>query len=111
MSKKHTSTFVLQRASAVVLIPLAIWFMVSLVAHAGDSFVDMKAWLSKPTTSLPFAAIIVIGAYHGRIGLEEVIVDYIQSWLRTVLILFSWLAALALMALAAWSAYQLSFAG
>lgn len=111
MSKKHTSTFVLQRASAVVLIPLAIWFLISLVAHAGDSFVDMRVWLSKPTTSLPFAALIVIGAYHGRIGLEEVIVDYIQSWLKTVLIFLSWLVAAALMGVAVWSAYQLSFAG
>ncbi len=111
MSKKHTSTFVLQRASAVVLIPLAIWFLISLIAHAGDSFVDMRVWLSKPTTSLPFAALIVIGAYHGRIGLEEVIVDYIQSWLKTVLIFLSWLVAAALMGVAVWSAYQLSFAG
>ena len=111
MSKKHTSTFVLQRASAVVLIPLAIWFLISLVAHAGDSFVDMKIWLSKPTTSLPFAALIIIGAYHGRIGLEEVIVDYIHSWLKTVLILLSWIAAVAMMAVAIWSVYQLSFAG
>ncbi len=111
MAKKHTSTFVLQRASAVVLIPLTIWFLISLVAHAGDSFVDMQAWLSRPTTSLPFAALIVIGAYHGRIGLEEVIVDYIHSWLKTVLILLSWLAALAVMAIAVWSVYQLSFAG
>ena len=111
MSKKHTSTFVLQRASAVVLIPLAIWFLISLVAHAGDSFVDMRVWLSKPTTSLPFAALIVIGAYHGRIGLEEVTVDYIQSWLKTVLIFLSWLVAAALMGVAVWSAYQLSFAG
>ena len=111
MSKKHTSTFILQRASAVVMIPLVIWFLFSLVAHAGDSFVDMKAWLSKPTTSLPFAALIVIGAYHGRIGLEEVVADYIHSGLKGVLIFLTWVVALGLMALALWSAYQLSFAG
>lgn len=111
MSKKHTSTFVLQRASAVILIPLAVWFLISLIAHAGDSFVDMKIWLSQWWNSAAFAALIVIGAYHGRIGLEEVIVDYIHSWLKTVLILLSWIAAVALMAIAIWSAYQLSFAG
>ncbi len=111
MSKKGTSTFVLQRASAVVLIPLAVWFLISLVAHAGDSFAEMQAWLSKPTTSIPFAALVVIGAYHGRIGLEEVIVDYIHSWMKTVFLTLSWIAALGVMGLAAWSVYQLSFAG
>lgn len=111
MSRKHTSTFVFQRASAVVLVPLAIWFLIGLVAHAGDSFVDMKIWLSRGWTSVPFAALIAIGAYHGRIGLEEIIVDYIHSWLKPVLILLSWIAAIALMAIAIWSAYQLSFAG
>ncbi len=111
MSKKHTSTFILQRASAVVLIPFVVWFLISLVAHAGDSFVEMRAWLAKPTTSIPFAILISLGAYHGRIGLEEVIVDYIHSWAKSVLVFLSWLAALALIGVAIWSAYQLSFAG
>lgn len=110
MSKKGTSTFVLQRASAVLMIPLAIWFLISLVAHAGDSFVDMKTWLSNPLTSIPFAALIIVGAYHGRIGLQEIIDDYIHAGLRGALIGLSWAAALGVMALAIWSVFQLSFA-
>lgn len=111
MAHKGTSTFVMQRASAVILFPLAVWFLVSLVAHAGDSFVDMKAWLASPAVSIPMAAFVVAGAFHGRIGLSEVIVDYIHSWMKDVLLVANWIFALAVMALAIWSVYALSFAG
>lgn len=111
MSQKGTTTFVLQRASAVLLLPLAIWFLIAIVAHAGDSFEEMKTWLAKPWTSIPLAAFIVIGVFHGRIGLSEIIVDYIHSWMKDVLIVASWIAALAIMAVTIWSVYQISFAG
>jgi len=111
MSKKGTSTFILQRASAVVLIPLAIWFLISLVAHAGDSFAAMKDWLTQPLTSVTFAAFVVISAFHMRIGMAEVILDYIHSWLRGVFLFLNWILALGVIAAAVWSVYQLSFAG
>ncbi|MEM8770166.1 MAG: succinate dehydrogenase, hydrophobic membrane anchor protein [Pseudomonadota bacterium] len=111
MAHKGTGTFVMQRASAVLLVPLVIWFLVSVVSHAGDSFVEMKTWLSNPLVSIPFAAFVIIGSFHGRIGLSEVIVDYIHSWLRDVLLILSWIVTLGVWALAVWSVYQLSFAG
>ena len=111
MSHKGTSTFVLQRASAVLLVPFVIWFLIGLVTHAGDSFVEMSTWLSQPLTSILFALFVSIGAFHMRIGMAEIINDYIHSGLRGVLLLLNWLAALCVIGLAIWSAYQLSFAG
>lgn len=111
MSKKGTSTFIMQRASAVLIIPFAIWFLVSLAAHAGDSFADMNNWLRQPLTSGAFAVFIVIGAFHMRIGMAEVIIDYIHSWLKDVLLFLNWVVSFGVMALAIWSVYQLSFAG
>ena len=111
MSKKGTSTFVLQRATAVLLIPLTIWFLVSVIAHAGDSFAGMSAWLSQPLTSGIFALLVSVGAIHMRIGMSEIIVDYIDAGLRGALLLLNWLVAISVIAIAIWSAYQLSFAG
>lgn len=111
MAHKGTSTFVMQRASAVILLPLGIWFLTSLVAHAGDSFVEMKAWLSSPLTAFLFAALVGVGAVHMRIGMSEVIVDYIGPGLRGVLLALNWLVAIAVIILAVFSAYQLSIAG
>jgi succinate dehydrogenase / fumarate reductase membrane anchor subunit len=111
MSRKGTSSFVLQRASAVLLLPLVVWFLFAVIAHAGDNYADMRVWLARPLTSIPFGALIIVGALHMRIGLMEVILDYVYSWMKDVLLLINWVVSLGLIGLTLWSVYQLSFAG
>lgn len=99
MSKKGTSTFVMQRASAVILLPFVIWFLWSLAAHAGDSFIEMVAWLKSPFNKIMFGGFVTIGAFHMRIGLGEVIDDYLQGGLRSTASLLNLLGALSVVAL------------
>jgi len=109
MSSKGTSTFILQRLTAVLLIPIVIWFLWSLAAHAGASFVEMKAWIAAPKNAIMFAALITIGAFHMRIGLGEVIDDYLQRGARTAASAFNWLISLAVIAVTYYSLYLLAF--
>ena len=108
---KGTSTFVVQRASAALLLPLVLWFLISVVTHAGDSYDEMRAWLSDPLAALPLAAFVIIGAVHMRIGMAEIIVDYIHSWMKSVLLLMNWLVAIGVIAASLFALFQLSFAG
>lgn len=96
-----TSSFVMQRASAVILMPLALWFLISLAAHAGDTHAETIAWLSRPLTRVVFGAFVTIGAFHGRLGIAEVIEDYIHGPVRGVLLMINTGVALAI-ALAVW---------
>lgn len=98
MSKKGTSTFVMQRASAVILIPFVIWFLWSLAAHAGDSFTEMVAWLQSPFNKIMFGGFVTIGAFHMRIGLGEIIDDYLHGSLRNASNLLNLFAALIVVA-------------
>ena len=111
MSHKGTSTFVLQRASAVALIPLSIWFLLSVIPLLSAEYQTAQAWASNRLNASLLALFLITSAVHMRMGLEEVIVDYIHSWAKSVLIFLSWLAAIAVVGLSVWSAYQLSFAG
>ncbi len=111
MSKKGTSTFVIQRATAVLLIPLAIWFLINIVAHIGADYSSARAWLEQPFNGSLLGAFIVIGAWHMRIGMMEIIADYIHSSIKSTLLLINWLVALSVIAAAAWSIYNISFAG
>ncbi|MEX0645058.1 MAG: succinate dehydrogenase, hydrophobic membrane anchor protein [Parvularculaceae bacterium] len=108
---RATGSFIAQRASAVLLLPFVIWFMWSLVAHAGANPADMRAWLAEPVTAGVFAIFIAISAFHMRIGLAEVIEDYIHSGAKGVLMTLNWLAAIAVGAAAIYSAYVLAFQG
>ena len=107
MSKKGTGTFVLQRASAVVLLPFVIWFMWSLAAHAGESYQGMVEWLRQPFNKIMFGGLVTVGAFHMRIGLGEVIDDYIHGWLGNVLSMFNLLIAIGVVALTWYSLFSI----
>lgn len=109
MSKKGTPTFVMQRASAVILAPLAIWFLWSLTVNAGDDFTAARAWLSDIKNALLLGALIVVGAFHMRIGMQEIIDDYIHGRLRGALLALNWLAAIAIAAVTLLSIATVAF--
>ena len=111
MSEKGTSSFVIQRATAVFLIPLAIWFLINLVSHIGADYAAARAWLEQPVNGGLLAAFLIIGAWHMRIGMSEIIADYIYSSLKRVLLIINWLVSLGVIAAVAWSIYIISFAG
>jgi len=107
MSKKGTSTFIMQRASAVVLIPFALWFLWSLAAHAGDSYVDMAAWISAPLNKIMFGGFVTVGAFHMRIGLGEVIDDYFGGGLRGIFNLLNLLVVIGIVGATWFSLYNI----
>ncbi len=108
MTHKGTATFIAQRASAALLVPVVGWFLWSAVAHAGGSYEEMRAWIAEPFNAVFMGLLIVIGALHMRIGMNEIIDDYIDSGARGVLKLLNLLASLGAAALGIWSLYVLS---
>ncbi|MBB5517786.1 succinate dehydrogenase, hydrophobic membrane anchor protein [Amphiplicatus metriothermophilus] len=111
MAHKGTSTFIAQRASAVVLLPLAVWLAWSLAAHAGDSYEEIRAWLGAPVNAVLMAGFVLAAAFHMRIGLGEVIDDYIHSGLRGLCHAANWLFSAAVGLAALYAAWRLAFAG
>lgn len=109
MSKKGTSTFVLQRASAVLLIPIAVWLLINLVSALGADYAGARAWLGQSFNGALIGAFVVIGAMHMRIGMAEIIVDYIHSWAKDVLLIVNWLVSVGVIAVTIWAVYTLSF--
>ena len=66
-----------QRVSAVALIPLTIWFGVSMLGLVGAHETSVLIFLSSPLNSLLMGAFIIISLYHMALGLQEVILDYV----------------------------------
>lgn len=67
-----------QRISAIALIPLSLWFAASLIAHAGADLATIKIWISSPLSAVLMLLTLGATLYHGVLGLEEVIVDYVH---------------------------------
>ena len=110
MASKGTGKFVAQRTSALFLIPLTIWFLIGLISQAGASHVAAKLWLTQPINAVLITILVVVGAFHMRIGMSEVIEDYIHGKvMRGLVTLLNWAFALGVAAIAAWSVLSLAF--
>ena len=107
MAKSPTSTFVMQRASAVIMVPVALWFLWSLAAHAGEDLSGARVWLGEMHNKILFGIFVTIGVFNGRIGLHEIIEDYIHSGLNGVLNAAAMAAAILIAGLTWWSLFQI----
>ena len=76
---KGTETFWRQRVTAVANIPLVIFLVLAIVTHLGASYDEMRSFLAKPLVALALLALIISAAIHMRIGLKEIIEDYVHG--------------------------------
>lgn len=109
MSHKGSPNFIVQRASAVILAPLVIWFLVGLVSISGADFDAMASWLARPLNAFLIAALVAASAVHMRVGMADILLDYFDGTARSVLLLLNTIVAFAVTALAWWSLYRLVF--
>ena len=68
-----------QRLTAVILVPLCLWFIFSLACMSGMDHVTVHAWIKSPLQSLMLIVFIPTLFYHAQLGLQVVIEDYIGN--------------------------------
>lgn len=68
-----------QRLTAVILVPLVLWFAVSLLSVAHADHATMKAWVSRPFNTALLVVLLTTMFYHARLGLQVVIEDYVHE--------------------------------
>ena len=68
-----------QRLTAVALVPLLIWLVAGLVAHAGIDRAGAVAWLGSPVTFGLMLLVLGAGFWHALLGLQVVVEDYVHN--------------------------------
>lgn len=68
-----------ERITAIALIPLTIWFVVSVLVFAGSPQQAVAHWAGHPVNTVLLLALIVMTFHHMQLGLQVVIGDYIHS--------------------------------
>ena len=87
-AKTGTDHWWMQRVTALALIPLVIWFVVSMIIVTGADHETGLAFIGSPINAVLLTLLIIATFYHGQLGLQVVIEDYIHSkWLEVALIL------------------------
>jgi succinate dehydrogenase / fumarate reductase, membrane anchor subunit len=78
-AKDGTSHWWAQRVSAVALIPLTLWFLLSLLALPTLDYATVRAWLSVPLSGLLAVLLVAVLTYHSYLGTTVVIEDYVHA--------------------------------
>jgi succinate dehydrogenase / fumarate reductase membrane anchor subunit len=101
-----------QRVTALLLVPLLIWFVAALLAHTGADRAAVVAWLGHPVTY--GLMIVLLGAvfWHAGLGLQVVIEDYCHGEaMKLTLLLLAKAACLGLFVAGFVSLTKIAFAG
>jgi succinate dehydrogenase / fumarate reductase membrane anchor subunit len=77
-AKHGVSGFIAQRVSAAALVPLVLWGVYAGLSLARAGPAAAAAWLHAPLNAIATALLMAVGAFHMRIGMAEVILDYIE---------------------------------
>ena len=77
--KNYVNKWILQRVTAVILIPLTFWFIYQCIVLSSYDYQEIRAFFfSKLNSSLYFILIIAM-LYHAKLGNETIVEDYIKS--------------------------------
>lgn len=77
-----------QRLTAVLLLPLSIWFLFAVAGLMVSDYADARFFLLQPWNGFLMMAFILTLIYHAMLGLQVIIEDYIHlRWLEIVLLI------------------------
>ena len=68
----------LQRLTALALIPLAVWFVASVVGLAGSGQEGFVRWLSSPCNAAIMVLFFAVTLHHAQLGMQVVLEDYVS---------------------------------
>ena len=77
-AKNGTYHFLNQRLTALALIPLILWIMISLVRMTSMDHQTVILWMSSPLNSVLVLMFLLALYYHALLGVQVVIEDYIH---------------------------------
>ena len=77
--KNVTKKWLFLKASSIVLIPLMIWFILSLVMIFDKDYIQVVNFFSKQPSKLLFSLFLVFTYFFSALSITEVFEDYIQD--------------------------------
>jgi succinate dehydrogenase / fumarate reductase membrane anchor subunit len=81
-----------QRLSALALVPLTLWFVISVIGLVGADYATFVAWVKNPMVAMLLVLLLAATFYHAALGLQVVVEDYVHGEAaRITMLLLMWL--------------------
>ena len=102
----------MQRLTGITLVPLCLWFVFSVVGLVDADLLTVTDWVGRHYNPVLLILFVICMFYHGQLGLQVVIEDYIHSEsTKVTLLVLVKLGALLLGACSAFAVIRLTFGG
>ena len=76
----------LQRLTSIALVPLTIWFVVSLLSLSSFEHVTVITWMAQSWTALLLVLFILVATWHSLLGVRVVVEDYVRGGSKTLML-------------------------
>ena len=77
--KNYSSKWIMQRLTAVILIPLTFWFVYQCVLLSSYEYDQIKSFFFSKINASLFFVLIIAMLYHAKLGNETIVEDYVTS--------------------------------
>ena len=74
-----TKKWIFLKLSAVILLPLMIWFLFNLVSFYDKSYQDVILFFTSQPSKLLFSLFIIFAYFYSALSISEVFEDYIKD--------------------------------
>lgn len=82
-AKEGTGHWLMQRITAVALVPLCLWFVVSVLMLMHADYVSVVNWMHTPWVAVLLVLLVATVYWHACLGLQVVVEDYVHDeWLK-----------------------------
>lgn len=88
-----------QRVTAIALVPLSIWFVFAAISLIGADYETFRGWISVFGNAVLMIVLVGTLFYHGYLGMQVVIDDYVHGDAARVVALLSTRFVLFLLAI------------
>jgi len=79
--------FLVERVSALALVPLVIWGGFAAVGLVGADYGAAMEWISHPINGVLTGALLICGLIHAKNAMQVVIEDYIERFITKAALL------------------------
>lgn len=86
-AKEGVAHWWMQRVTAVLMIPLALYLVYSFVGLGSFDHTTVKEWLAAPLTAAAMLMFVLSTFYHSELGTQVVVEDYISGKAKIVTLL------------------------
>ncbi len=107
-----TGHFIAERLTAILLLVLTPWFMISAAMSLDGTFEAARLWLASPLNAIGVGLFLLISLYHMHLGVQVITEDYVSGGgTRRFVLGVNTLVTLLAAAVGVFALYKISLGG